>query len=77
MVGDLLWHELETLKSFFVRAMSWAAAESAEESARLAEIGDPDNDTIEEVVTHPHGAHSLEQFAIRSVVNAYHPSLLM
>jgi len=69
MVGDLLWHELETLKSFFARAMSWAVAESAEESARLAKIDSPDNDTIEGVVTHPHGAHSLEQVAIRSVVN--------
>ena len=69
MVGDLLWHELETFKSFFARSMSWAATESAEESARLAEIDNPDNDTIEGVVTHPHGAYSLEQVAIRSVVN--------
>jgi hypothetical protein len=69
MVGDLLWHELETLKSFFARAMSWVAAESADESARIAELDNPDNDTIEQVVTHPHGAQSLEQIAIRSVVN--------
>lgn len=69
MVGDLLWHELETLKSFFARAMSWAATESAEESARLAELDNPDNDTIEQVVTHPHGSQSLEQVAVRSVVN--------
>lgn len=69
MVNDLLWHELETLKSFFARAMSWASIESAEESARLAEIDNPDNDTVEEFVTHPHGAQSLEQVAIRSVVN--------
>ena len=67
--NDLLWHELETLKSFFARAMSWASIESAEESARLAEIDNPDNDTVEEFVTHPHGAQSLEQVAIRSVVN--------
>ena len=69
MVGDLLWHELEILKSFFARVISWVAAESAEENARLAEIVRPDNDTIESVVTHPHGAHSFEQVAIRSVVN--------
>lgn len=69
MVSNLLWHELEVLKSFFARAMSWAATESAEESTRLAEINNPDNDTIEGVVTHPHGAYSLEQVAIRSVVN--------
>jgi hypothetical protein len=69
VVGDLLWHELETLKSFFASAIAWAVAKSAEESARLARINNPDNDTIEEVVTHPHGAHSLEQVAIRSVVN--------
>jgi len=69
MVGDLLWHELEILKSFFSRAISWAVTESAEESARLAAIVNPDNDTIEQIVTHPHGAQNLEQIAIRSVVN--------
>ena len=68
-ISDLLWHELETLKSFFDRAMSWASTKSDEECARLAEIDNPDNDTIEGVVTDPHGAHSLKQVAIRSVVN--------
>lgn len=69
MVDDLLWHELEVVKSFFARSMSWAATESAAESARLARIDSSDNDKIEEILTHPHGAHSLEQMAIRSVVN--------
>ena len=69
MVGELLWHELETIKSFYARTMSWVATESAAESARLAAIDNPDNDTIEQMVTHPHGAQSLEELAIRSVIN--------
>lgn len=69
MVGDLLWQELETLKSYFARAMSWVAAQSTEESVRIAGIKNPDNDTIEEIVTRPHGARSLEQVVIRSVIN--------
>ena len=69
MIDDLLWHELEVVKSFFARAMSWADAESKSEDARLARISNPDSDTIEGIVTHPHGAHNLEQIAIRAVVN--------
>lgn len=69
MVDNLLWQELEVVKSFLARVMSWAVTESAIESARLARIGSPDNDTIEEIITHPHGAYSLEQMAIRAVVN--------
>ncbi|MBK7768580.1 MAG: hypothetical protein IPI44_22610 [Sulfuritalea sp.] len=49
MIDDLLWHELEVVKSFFARAMSWADAESKSEDARLARISNPDSDTIEEL----------------------------
>ena len=69
MVDDLFWHEVEVVKSFFARSMSWVVTESVAESSRLARVGNPDNDKIEEIVTHPHGANSLEQLAIRSVVN--------
>ena len=51
MVGDLLWHELEVVKSFYARAMSWAIAEAAAESAKLARIDNPDNETIKATVT--------------------------
>lgn len=68
-MDDLLCHELEVIKSFFARTMSWVVTESAAEDAKLARIDNSSNDAIEGVVTHPHGAHSLEQVAIRCVVN--------
>jgi hypothetical protein len=66
MLDDLLTHELEVIKSFHARALSWTATKSASDSASL--IG-ASEEHIEAVMLHPHGAHSLEQIAIRSVIN--------
>lgn len=66
MLDDLLWHELEVVKSFYARALSWSTTESASDSAALAGASD---ETIEAVVFHPHGPYSLEQIVIRSVIN--------
>lgn len=66
MLDDLLWHELEVVKSFYARALSWAATESASDSAALVGANE---ETIEAVVLHPHGAYNLEQIVIRSVIN--------
>ena len=59
MVGDLLWHELEILKSFFASAMSSALPKAAVESARVTEISNPDIDIIDELVISPHVAYYL------------------
>lgn len=69
MIGDLLEHELEIVKSFFARAMSWSAAECAAENAMLEHMKNRDEETIEDVITHPRGAQCLEEIALRSVIN--------
>ncbi|GIL05836.1 MAG: hypothetical protein BroJett031_23560 [Betaproteobacteria bacterium] len=66
MLYDLLWHELEVIKSFSARALSWAAAEHASASAALSGA---DEERIEAVVLHPHGSYSFEQIVIRSIIN--------
>jgi hypothetical protein len=62
-------NELEVIRAFFARGIAWAAAEASDESARLAQMDHPDEETIERVVTHPHAAEALEQIIFRSVVN--------
>lgn len=66
MVNDLLWHELEAVKAFFARALSWVTTEGTAESLRLEGASE---DFIEETVLHPHGPYSLEQIAVRSTIN--------
>lgn len=66
MVDDLLWHELEVVKSFYARALAWAATEGAAESAALEGASE---ETVESVVLHPHGPYNFEQIVIRSVIN--------
>ncbi|NMG30065.1 hypothetical protein [Aromatoleum evansii] len=66
MLDDLLWQELEIIKSFYARALSWAATETASQSAGLAGA---DEETIEQVVVHPHSPYNFEQIVIRSVIN--------
>lgn len=66
MLDDLLWHELEVVKSFYARALSWAATEAASDGAALI---DASEETIEAVVLRPHGPYNLEQIVIRSVIN--------
>ena len=66
MLDDLLLHELEVVKSFYARALSWAVTEGASESAALINASE---ETIEAVTLHPHGPYNLEQIIIRSVIN--------
>ncbi|MCO6431374.1 MAG: hypothetical protein J5J00_10980 [Deltaproteobacteria bacterium] len=66
VLNDLLWHELEIVKSFYARALSWATTEAASESAGLVGASE---ETIEEVIFHPHGQYNFEQIVIRSTIN--------
>jgi hypothetical protein len=66
MVNDLLWHELEAVKAYFARALSWVTTESTAESLRLAGASE---DFIEETVLHPHGPYSFEQIVVRSTIH--------
>lgn len=68
MIYDLT-HELEVIKAFFARGIAWVASEAADESARLALLERSDEEIIEQVLTHPHGAEALEQIVFRSVIN--------
>ena len=69
MIDNLLWHELEVTKSFFADAMARADEKSKIDDARIARITDPDDQTIESIVTDPRGAYEFEQVALRSVIN--------
>ena len=69
MIFDLCCHELEVVKTFFARGISWAATEATSESISLAELGQPDSETVENVIFSPHGAHEFEQIVLRSVIN--------
>lgn len=69
MLNDLHSHELEVVKTFFSRGIAWAEAQSALESAALAEIEQPNSETVESVIFSPFGAHQFEQIVFRSVIN--------
>lgn len=66
MIQDLLWHELEVVKAFFVRALALSTTESASESAALVGASE---EVIEHTVLHPRGSYNFEQIVIRSVFN--------
>lgn len=66
VIDDLLWHELEVVKSFYARAMTWVATECASEDVRLEGASE---ESIEFAVTHHNGPYCFEQIVIRSVLN--------
>ena len=66
MIDDLLHHEIEVVKAFYARSMSWVATESASEAAKLAGASE---EVIEFTVLHHNGPHSFEQIVVRSVIN--------
>lgn len=68
MVYDLQ-SELEVIKAFFARGTAWVASESADESAQLALMEQPDEEMIEQVATDPNGASALEQIVLRAVIH--------
>lgn len=69
MINDLINHEFEALKIFFAQGMSWARSQSAQQDAKLAGLKNPSNDFVEDLLTGPYSAHTLEQIIFRSVIN--------
>ncbi len=69
MIDNLLWHELEVVKSFFAEAIARADEKTQIESARIAKINNPDDDTIASIERDPRGAYEFEQVTLRSVIN--------
>jgi len=66
MISDLLWHEVEVVKAFYARTMSWIAPESASESAKLVGAR---SETVASAVIHHSSPQQLEMFLDRSVIN--------
>jgi len=67
MVHDLQY-ELEVIKAFFLNGNDWVARKLADQEADLAQIPEPDNDIIEQIMTAPEGAEALENLILRAVV---------